>query len=91
VAIGPRTRISTSYGPTGIDGARSVDRYLRALDGPLPVDGLAFDALERDFVDDAKRFAKVRGITYDAWRDVGVSEDVLLRAGIGLEIVAGQR
>jgi hypothetical protein len=52
------------------------------------VGGAAFDALERDFIEVAKKFAAQRGISYDAWRDVGVSEAVLLRADIGLEVVA---
>ena len=89
MSVGPRTRVATSNGPTALDGARSVDRYLRALDGLPRVDRAAFDALERDFVTDAKRFADLRGISYDAWRDVGVSEDVLRRAEIVLEVVAG--
>ena len=88
MSVGPRTRVATSNGPTAIDGALPVDRYLRAIDGPIPVDRAAFDALERDFIEVAKKFAQRRGISYDAWRDVGVSEAVLLRADIGLEVVA---
>ena len=88
MTVGPRTRVATSYGPTTIDGAEPVDRYLRALDGLPRVGGPAFDALERDFIGVAKKFAAQRGISYDAWRDVGVSEDVLQRADIGLEVVA---
>jgi len=90
VSVGPRTRVATSNGPTAFDSARPVDLYLRALDGLVRVDRKAFDALERDFVDVAKRFAQLRGVTYEAWRDVGVPEAVLLRADIGLEIVAGR-
>jgi hypothetical protein len=91
VSVGPRTRVTISSGPTTIDGARPVDRYLRAIDGLIRLDGMAFDALERDFVAVAKRFAALRGISYDAWRDVGVSEAVLRRAGIQqLEVVAGR-
>ena len=88
MAVGPRTRVAPSNGPTTIDGAQSVDRYLRALDGLIRVEGAAFDTLERDFIEVAKKFAQRRGISYDAWRDVGVPEDVLLRAEIGLEVVA---
>ncbi len=88
MSVRPRTRITTSNGPTGLDGAQPVDRYLRALDG-LPGDGPRFEALEREFVFVAKRFARLRGISYDAWRDVGVPEAVLRRAGIQqLEVVA---
>jgi hypothetical protein len=89
VSVGPRTRVTTSNGPTALYGAQSVDRYLRALDGSIRVGGAAFDALERDFIGVAKRFARLRGIGYDAWRDVGVPEEVLGRAGIALEVVAG--
>jgi len=48
----------------------------------------AYDALEREFIAVAKRFALLRGISYEAWRDVGVPEDVLARADIALEVVA---
>jgi hypothetical protein len=86
VSVGPRTRVTTSNGPTAIDGAPPVDRYLRALDGLIRLDRMAFDTLEREFIAVAKRFAALRGISYDAWRDVGVSHAVLRRAGI-LEVV----
>jgi hypothetical protein len=86
--VRPRTRVTTSNGPTAVEGAQPVDRYLRALDGLIRLDGPAFDALERDFIDVAKKFAQRRGISYEAWRDVGVSEAVLRRADIGLEVVA---
>ena len=90
MSVGPRTRVTTSNGPTTIDGAGSVDRYLRALDGLVPAGGIAFDALEREFVAVAKAFARLRGISYEAWRDVGVSEAVLQRADIEhLEVVPG--
>jgi hypothetical protein len=72
-----------------VAGARSVDRYLRALDGSISVHGVLFAALERDFVEDAKRFSELRGISYEAWRDVGVSDEVLRRARIVLEVVTG--
>ena len=89
VSVGPRTRVATSNGPTAIAGAQSVDRYLRALDGLIRVEGPTFAALERDFIEAAKQFAQRRGISYDAWRDVGVPEAVLLRADIGVEVLAG--
>lgn len=89
MSVRPRPRVTTSNGPTAIDGARPVDRYLRALDGLIRAEGAAFDALERDFIEVAKKFAQRRGISYEAWRDVGVPDDVLLRADIGLEVVAG--
>jgi hypothetical protein len=38
--------------------------------------------LERDFVKVAKPYAQRRGITYGAWREFGVSPEVLKKAGI---------
>lgn len=89
MSVGPRTRVTTSNGPTAVAGARPVDRYLRALDGPSVHTGIAFARLERDFVEAARVFARLRGISPDAWRDVGVPEAVLVRAGIALEVVPG--
>jgi hypothetical protein len=90
VSVGPRARVTTSNGPTAVEGARPVDRYLRALDGLIRLDRIDFDALEREFVAVAKKFSRLRGISYEAWRDVGVPEAVLLRAEIDqLEVVAG--
>lgn len=88
MSVRPRTRVATSHGPIGTDGALAVDRYLLALAGHLPTGNDAFDALERDFVEHAKLFAARRGISYGAWRDVGVSRDVLARAGLGAEALA---
>jgi hypothetical protein len=39
-------------------------------------------SLEEGFVRVAKGYSKRKGITYAAWREVGVSSDVLKRAGI---------
>jgi hypothetical protein len=90
VSVRPRKRVTTSNGPTTIHGAMTVDRYLRALEGELPLGPIVFDALEREFVYVAKKFGGFRGISYDAWREVGVSEAVLARADIQqLEVVAG--
>ena len=88
MSVRPRTRVATSHGPTRIEGAFAVDRYLLALAGQMPLSGYAFDALERDFVAHAKHFAARRGISYDAWCDVGVTHDVLARADIGVESLA---
>jgi hypothetical protein len=89
VAVRPRTRVATSHGPTRVDGASAVDRYLLALAGYVPTGRYAFDALERDFVENAKRFGASRGISYGAWRDVGVPPEVLARAGVGASAFAG--
>ena len=39
-------------------------------------------ALEKDFVNAAKGYSQRKGITYAAWRAVGVTPTVLKRAGI---------
>jgi hypothetical protein len=39
-------------------------------------------ALEADFVKTAAKYAKRKGISYAAWRELGVSADVLKKAGI---------
>jgi uncharacterized protein YicC (UPF0701 family) len=40
-------------------------------------------ALERDFAKVAKDYAQRKGISYAAWRELGVPADVLKKAGIG--------
>jgi hypothetical protein len=39
-------------------------------------------ALETDFVKTAKKYSERKGISYAAWRELGVSADVLKKAGI---------
>ena len=39
--------------------------------------------LEDEFVKVAKSYAASKGLSYAAWREIGVSADVLRRAGIG--------
>lgn len=41
-----------------------------------------FDALEKEFVGIAKSYSERKGITYSAWREVGVAAPVLKEAGI---------
>ncbi len=90
MSVRPRIRVTASNGPTTLYGAITVDRYLRALEGVLRLGPAVLDALEREFIYVAKRFASLRGISYEAWREVGVSEAVLRRADIQqLEVVAG--
>lgn len=55
-------------------------RDLEAEQAALSTDDLA--ELEERFLVVAKSFADRRGIAYATWRDVGVSTDVLARAGI---------
>ena len=65
-----------------------VDRYLRAIDAPLGWGGDAgFRQLEEAFVAVAHAFSERCGIGYETWCDVGVSEDVLRRAGVDRSLV----
>lgn len=61
-------------------------RYARS--GDLRLAYLRSSVRARPCIAVAKRFALLRGIGYDAWRDVGVPEDVLSRADIAVEVVA---
>ena len=45
--------------------------------------GTDLSELEDGFVDAAKGYSQRRGISYSAWREVGVEPTVLKRAGIG--------
>jgi hypothetical protein len=58
---------------------RVIDEYLRAIQ---IVHDARFDELERDFVAVAHQFSQRHGISYAAWRDVGVAEHVLAAADI---------
>ena len=46
-------------------------------------DGADLDELEAGFVDVASAYGERRGLTYEAWRSVGVEPRVLKAAGIG--------
>jgi hypothetical protein len=41
------------------------------------------EELERQFVDCAAKYGRLKGITYTAWRSIGVEAAVLKVAGIG--------
>ena len=41
-----------------------------------------YDELELQFVSSARSFSARNGISFGAWRDVGVTVDVLTRAGL---------
>ena len=41
------------------------------------------DVLEDEFVDAASGYSQRKGISYTAWRELGVPASVLKRAGIG--------
>ena len=38
--------------------------------------------LEADFIEAAKDYSEAKGITYTAWRELGISADVLRKAGV---------
>jgi hypothetical protein len=78
----PRGRSAESYGPTATLGIDAVDQYLVALEEIDLVDPRSLAVLEQEFVRNAKRFADCRGVSFAAWRDVGVPVGVLERAGI---------
>ena len=46
-------------------------------------DGAELDELEAAFVEVAPAYGERKGVTYDAWRSVGVAPGVLRAAGIG--------
>jgi hypothetical protein len=54
-----------------------LENELLAADG-----GVDLAALERDFVKFAKDYSARKGISYNAWREVGVSPATLRAAGI---------
>jgi len=56
-----------------MDLERELDRFDAADD---------LTGLERDFVKVAKGYAERKGISYAAWRELGISADVLRKAGI---------
>ena len=82
MSVRPPTRDRRSTAPDGVRGVETVDRYLMAIDGLIEMDGSAFEALELEFIEEAKIFALRVGISYEAWLDVGVSAQVLTRAGL---------
>ena len=45
-------------------------------------EALDLNAAEKDFVKIAKSYSERKGVSYSAWREVGVSADVLKRAGV---------
>jgi len=70
---------------TGVDrvlaaqAVRDLERRVAQLDS---ASGDDVKRLESDFVKLAKKFGEQRGISYGAWRDAGISAQVLKRAGI---------
>lgn len=63
---------------------RIVDRYLVALETQQEALEIRaqLPALEKQFVKVAKRFAKRKGIERETFKEIGVSESVLRKAGL---------
>ena len=91
MSVRPASRAAMSTAPNRLRSVQTVDRYLLALDGSIELDGSAFAALELEFIEEAKVFALRVGISYGTWLDVGVSSQVLTRAGLvaDSDILAG--
>ena len=56
-----------------------LEAELAASDG----DGADLDELEAAFVEVAAAYGERKGLTYDAWRSIGIAPRVLKAAGIG--------
>lgn len=57
---------------------RNLEVELAGMQGGAP----DLTGLEKDFVKVAKAYSKRKGISYGAWREFGVSPEVLKKAGI---------
>ncbi len=68
------------------NAARRVELIQQRLDAERRLTGLEEstdrESLERDFIEVAKSYSERRGITYTAWREVGMPAAVLKEAGI---------
>ncbi len=56
-----------------------LDAELKRMEAATTVD---MTALEADFIQHAKTYADNKGISYPAWREIGVEPKVLAEAGI---------
>jgi uncharacterized protein YicC (UPF0701 family) len=54
-----------------------LEQELRGLENSVDL-----SSLENEFTQIAREYSAAKGLTYDAWRQVGVSADVLRKAGI---------
>lgn len=58
---------------------RRIDAEKRLSEAPEPVD---MEALEAGFIEAAKSYSARKGISYKAWREMGVPAATLSRSGI---------
>jgi hypothetical protein len=77
-----RARSKTATGVEKVVSAQEVRDLQSKLAQAKTTTGTDIKRLEADFVKIAKRFGENRGIGYGAWRDAGVSAQVLKRAGV---------
>ena len=70
----------------GADPLRKLQLVQEQMDLAAELDAMQnkvdMSALEKDFVKAAKSYSQRKGITYAAWRQIGVTPAVLKRAGI---------
>ena len=71
---------------TETDALKRLDAVQAKLDAEAQLESLSgsvdTEALEREFVEIAKSYAERKGISYPAWRAIGVDAGVLKQAGI---------
>jgi hypothetical protein len=77
-----RMRVKTATGVEKVLAAQEVRDSQAKIAQLSSTAGVDLKSLEAAFVKIAKRFGESRGISYGAWRDGGVSAQVLKRAGI---------
>ena len=76
--------IESSIGTAGPVERLQLIQERMNLQNELATMGNAVDlaGLEADFVEAAKGYGDRKGISYAAWRELGVAPDVLRRAGL---------
>jgi hypothetical protein len=79
--------IDAAYETAGSLTALQLLQERKNLEGELVTLGSASDGpdlerLQKDFARHAKGYGQAKGIAYSTWREIGVSAEVLRRAGI---------
>jgi hypothetical protein len=80
--VDARARLKTEVGVNKVLAAQDVRDLQAKLAQSSTTNAVDVKSLEAAFVKIAKQFSENRGVTYGAWRDAGVSAEVLKRAGI---------
>jgi hypothetical protein len=76
-AIGQRVHASPIQRLQFLQERRNLEAELEGFEQSIDV-----AAYERAFIRVAKAYSRSKGITYATWRDIGVSAEILNRAGI---------